>query len=227
MRRADRLFKIIQFLRSRHRAVTAKRIAEEFEISTRTVYRDIQDLVYSGVPILGEAGVGYIIDKTYYLPPITFNEDELEAISLGISIVRHWTDEKFAEKANTAFEKINAVLPADLQGELLQITTYSGPVEARPPWTVSFSDLRECIRARRKILFSYTDEFKQRTSRVVRPLALVFFSPVWVLACWCEKRNDFRNFRLDRIQNMKTCEDTFADEEDKNLLAYRAKEACF
>lgn len=227
MRRADRLFKITHFLRSRHRAVTAQRIAEEFEISARTVYRDIQDLVHSGVPILGEAGVGYIIDKQYYLPPITFDPDELEAMSLGISMVRQWTDEKFADKANSAFEKIHAVLPAELQGELQQITTYSGPADNKPPWTISFSDLRECIRTRHKIYITYKDETEQHTSRIVRPLGLVFFSPVWLLASWCEKRNDFRNFRLDRILTHRISDDVFEDEEDKNLAAYRAQENCF
>ncbi|MCF6322678.1 MAG: YafY family transcriptional regulator [Rhizobiaceae bacterium] len=225
MRRADRLIKIVHFLRSRRRAVTAKHIAEEFQICTRTVYRDIQDLMNSGAPINGEAGVGYIIDKKYYLPPITFDADELEAIGLGISMVRQWTDEKFAEKANNAFEKIHAVLPANLQGELQQITTYSLPSQSTLPWTVNFSDLRECIRTHRKIRISYTDELKQNTARTLRPLALIFFSPLWLLASWCEKRNDFRNFRLDRIQTMKTCEETFGDEIDKNLSAYKANDA--
>lgn len=227
MRRADRLLKIVHFLRSRRRAVTARRIAEEFDICTRTVYRDIQDLVYSGAPIQGEAGVGYIIDKQYYLPPVTFDADELEAITLGITMVRQWTDENFAEKANNALDKIHAVLPASLQGELHQITTYSGPVDAVPPWQVSFSEVRECIRNRRKISINYQDGIEQTTHRTVRPLALVFFSPVWLLAGWCEKRNDFRNFRLDRIQTMQISDEIFADEDDKNLQAYRAKEDCF
>ncbi len=225
MRRADRLIKLVHFLRSRRRAVTAKQIAEEFNICTRTVYRDIHDLMDSGAPISGEAGVGYIIDKQYYLPPITFDIDELEAIGLGISMVRQWTDEKFAAKANTAFEKIQAVLPADLQGELEQITTYSLPSCPILPWTVSFSGLRECIRTRRKIHIEYNDESQQNSSRTLRPLALIFFSPVWVLASWCEKRKDFRHFRLDRIRTLQYCEDTFDDEPDKNLKAYTSKES--
>lgn len=225
MRRADRLIKITHFLRRRRRAVTAKRIAEEFDICTRTVYRDIQDLMDSGVPIAGEAGVGYLIDKEYYLPPVTFDADELEAIGLGISMVRQWTDDKFAAKANEAFEKIQAVLPASLQGELEQITTYSVPGRPALPWTVSFSDLRECIRTKRKIHIEYSDEAKQKTSRTLRPLALVFFSPVWLLASWCEKRKDFRHFRLDRIRAMEHSQETFKEESDKSLAAYMAKEA--
>lgn len=225
MRRADRLIKIVHFLRGRRLAVTAKHIAEEFEICTRTVYRDIQDLMNSGAPIIGEAGVGYVIDKQYYLPPVTFDAEELEAIGLGISMVRHWTDDRFAEKADSAFEKIQAVLPASLQGELEQITTYSMPNQSELPWTVSFSDLRECIRVRRKIRIGYTDELERNTLRTLRPLALIFCSPLWLLATWCEKRNDFRNFRLDRIHTVEYCDDIFEDEKDKNLSAYKVQDA--
>jgi predicted DNA-binding transcriptional regulator YafY len=225
MRRADRLIRIVHFLRGRRRAVTAKRIAQEFEICTRTVYRDIQDLMNSGAPINGEAGVGYVIDKQYYLPPVTFDADELEAIGLGISMVCHWTDDRFAEKAESAFAKIKAVLPASLQGELEQITTYSIANQTALPWTVSFSDLRECIRVRRKIRIRYTNELQQETNRTLRPLAVIFCSPVWLLAGWCEKRNDFRNFRLDRIRTVEFSEDTFDDENDKNLSAYKAQDA--
>ena len=224
MRRADRLIKITHFLRQRRRAVTAKQIAEAFEICTRTVYRDIQCLMDTGVPIMGEAGVGYLIDKQYYLPPITFDADELEAIGLGISMVRQWTDDKFADKAESAFEKIQAVLPSELQGELQQITTYAMLTRPPVPWTVSFSELRECIRDRRKISIVYTDEGKHNTSRTLRPLALFFFSPVWLLASWCEKRSDFRNFRLDRMQSLTVCDEIFSDEESKNLIAYMAKD---
>ncbi|MCF6327705.1 MAG: YafY family transcriptional regulator [Devosiaceae bacterium] len=210
--------------------MTAKTIAEEFEICTRTVYRDIQDLMNSGAPISGEAGVGYIIDKQYYLPPVTFDADELEAIGLGISMVRHWSDERFAKKADSAFAKIQAVLPANLQGELEQITTYSIPNQSafnqtELPWTVSFSDLRECIRNRRKIRITYTDLSQRDTLRILHPLALIFCGPIWLLATWCEKRNDFRNFRLDRIKNVEICEDIFDDEKDKNLSAYKAQDA--
>lgn len=225
MRRADRLMKLVHFLRHRRQAVTAKRIAEEFEICTRTVYRDIQNLMDTGVPITGEAGVGYVIDKEYYLPPVTFDLDELEAIGLGISMVRQWTDDKFAAKADSAFEKVQAVLPAKLQGELEQITTYSMPTQPDLPWSVSFSELRECIRTRRKIRIDYSTETNKVTSRTLRPLALFFFSPVWVLASWCEKRKDFRHFRLDRIRSLEFSEETFEDEEDKDLAAYRLHES--
>ncbi len=227
MRRADRMIKMVHFLRSRRRAVTAKRIADEFGICTRTVYRDIQDLMDTGTPITGEAGVGYMIDKQYYLPPISFDTDELEAICLGISMVRQWTDEKFADKANDAYEKIHAVLPEKLQGEIQQLTTYAMPAEPSLSSTVSFSQLRECIREQRKIRIEYSDDKKKPTSRSLWPLALVFCSPVWLLASWCEKRGDFRHFRLDRIQAIHFGDERFDNDPDKDLSAYLAKpEAC-
>ncbi len=222
MRRADRLIKITHFLRQRRLAVTANQIAEAFDICKRTVYRDIQCLMDTGAPIIGEAGVGYTIDKRYYLPPITFDADELEAIGLGISMVRQWTDDQFADKAASAFEKIQAVLPASLQGELEQITTYAVPNLPKIPWNVSFSDLREFIRNHQKIDVAYSDENKKETNRTLRPLALLFFNPVWLLAAWCEKRRDFRNFRLDRINNLSINDEKFDDDPSKNLAAYLA-----
>lgn len=224
MRRADRLIKITHYLRQRRRAVTAKTIADDFGICTRTVYRDIQCLMDSNVPIVGEAGVGYMIDKQFYLPPITFNADELEAIALGISMVRQWTDDKFADNADSAYERIKAVLPPTIKGELEQITTYAIPTPAPIPWTVSFSEIRECIRARRKIHLLYSDEKQNNTSRSIQPLALFFFSPVWLLASWCEKRQSFRNFRLDRIKTLIVSEEVFEDNQSKNLAAYMAQE---
>ena len=223
MRRADRLLKITHYLRQHRQAVTARQVAEHFGICIRTVYRDVQSLMDSGAPIRGEAGVGYTIDKHYYLPPVTFDPDELEAIALGISMVRHWTDERFAEKAGSALEKVQAVLPADLQGELQQITTYA--VDNRPalPWSVNFSELREHIRKQRKIRLDYTDEQQRLSSRTVRPLALLFFNPAWLLTGWCELRRDFRNFRLDRIQDLTSLDEVFSDEAGKNLAAYLQK----
>ncbi len=225
MRRADRLVRIVHYLRRMRRAVTAQHLAGEFGICTRTVYRDIQDLMDSGVPIIGEAGVGYVIDKKYHLPPVTFDPDELEAIGLGINMVCNWTDERFAAKANSAFEKIQAVLPANLLDELQQITTFSAPSRHKIPWQVSFSDLRECIRRKRKITFRYIDLNEQTTQRTVRPLALMFFSPIWLLNGWCEKRKDFRSFRLDRMRELLITEQGFKDEVDKDLDAFIRRQA--
>lgn len=206
-------------------AVPASRIAEDFGVCTRTIYRDIRDLVDTGTPITGEAGVGYVIDKRYYLPPIAFDADELEAISLGVGMVRRWTDEAFAAKADSAFEKMQAALPEQLQEELRQITTYATDVRPPLPWTVSFSTLRECIRERRRVRLRYVDEAGRGSARRVRPLALVFAGPAWLLAAWCERREDFRHFRLDRIARLDVEDARFDDEGDTGLAAYLAHEA--
>ena len=225
MRRADRLIQIVHYLRRMRQAVTARQIADHFEVCQRTVYRDIQDLMNSGVPIVGEAGIGYLIDKKYHLPPVMFDFDELEAIALGIKMVQTWTDEKFSKVAENALEKIQAVLSESLLNQMQQLTTYSAESNGKIPWKVSFSDIRECIRARRKIKFHYTDLSDKTSHRTIRPLSLVFFGPVWLVIGWCETRKDFRNFRLDRMAELAIPGTTFKDEKDKTLKAYLAK--CF
>lgn len=224
MRRADRLVKIVHYLRRMRHAVTAQKIADDFGICQRTVYRDIQDLMNSGVPIWGEAGVGYVINKHYHLPPVMFDPDELEAVALGINMVKNWTDDTFAAKANSALEKIQAVLPASLLNDMHQLATHSVASQSKIPWSVSFSEIRECIRKKKKIAFSYADEKGRKSKRTVRPLALVFFGPVWLVVSWCEMRKAFRNFRLDRMNNLAVSDSIFRDEKGKTLEAYLEQE---
>ncbi|MAD17995.1 MAG: transcriptional regulator [Alteromonadaceae bacterium] len=220
MRKAERLNDIVHHLRRMHQAVTAQTLAETLEVSHRTIYRDIQDLIDSGVPILGEAGVGYVIDKKYHLPPIMFDADELEAIALGIGMVSNWTDKKFAEKAQSAYKKIQATLPAPLISELHQISTFSAPSRYKIPWVVNFTEVRECIRRKHLVSFTYTDLSEQQSQRTIRPLALISFSPIWLLAGWCELRGAYRNFRLDRISEFAKLNTRYQDEKDKSLATY-------
>lgn len=220
MGRAERLNDIVHHLRRMRHTVTADTLADTFEVSPRTIYRDIQNLMDSGVPIRGEAGVGYVIDKNYHLPPIMFDADEIEAIALGIGMVRNWTDEQFATKAQSAFNKIQATLPPNLIQELHQISTFSAPSHYKIPWEVSFTQVRECIRRKNKVQLSYLDLQEQTTQRTIWPLALVSFSPVWLLAGWCELRQSFRNFRLDRISDFVQLNQRYSNEKDKNLQAY-------
>ena len=224
MRRADRLIKIVHYLRRMRHAVTARKIGEDFDICQRTVYRDIQDLVNSGVPIYGEAGVGYVIDKKYHLPPVMFDFDELEAIALGINMVCNWTDEQFSTKANSALEKIQAVLSDTLLRDMNQLTTHSVESMSKIPWQVSFSDIRECIRSKRKIQFRYKDQSKKETRRRIRPLSMVFIGPIWLITGWCETRKAFRNFRLDRMRDLIITNQTFRDEKGKTLRDYLAQD---
>lgn len=220
MRKAERLNEIVHHLRRMHQAVTADTLAALFEVSPRTIYRDIQDLMDSGIPITGEAGVGYVIDKQYHLPPIMFDADEIEAIALGIGMVSNWTDAAFARKAKSAYEKIQATLTAPMIHELTQISTFSAPSRYKIPWKVNFTEVRECIRRKQFVTFSYLDLSDQLTERTIRPLALISFSPIWLLAGWCEMRQNFRNFRLDRISDFSVSPQRFRDEKGKALSDY-------
>ena len=220
MRKAERLNEIVHQLRRMHQAVTADTLAALFEVSPRTIYRDIQDLMDSGIPITGEAGVGYVIDKQYHLPPIMFDADEIEAIALGIGMVSNWTDAAFARKAKSAYEKIQATLTAPMIHELTQISTFSAPSRYKIPWKVNFTEVRECIRRKQFVTFSYLDLSDQVTERTIRPLALISFSPIWLLAGWCEMRQNFRNFRLDRISDFSISPQRFRDEKGKALSDY-------
>jgi predicted DNA-binding transcriptional regulator YafY len=172
---------------------------------------------------MGEAGVGYVIDKRFHLPPIMFDADELEAIALGIGMVGNWTDEQFAAKAQSAYAKIQATLPASLIEELHQITTFSAPSQYKIPWEVNFTSVRECIRQKNKVQFCYLDLKQNVSTRTIWPLALISFSPVWLLAGWCELRQSFRNFRLDRISEFAILESCYKNDKEKNLQAYLAQ----
>lgn len=213
MRRSDRLFQIVNFLQGRRLAVTGREIADEFGVSVRTVYRDIQDLMLSGVPIIGEAGVGYLLDKRYHLPPLQFSAEEVEILLLGAAMVSSWTDPETAKVARRAFDRIRGALSDTGRESLADAALFAPESRAMQPLKVSFTTVRRAVRARQKLRLTYRRELEDggiaETARVVRPLALAFFGPVWVLCAWCELRNDFRNFRLDRIADLAPTGDTF------------------
>ena len=215
MRRADRLFEIIQRLR-RRRVVTAGSLAEHFEVSERTIYRDIADLIASDVPIEGAAGVGYSLRKGYDLPPLMFSESELEALVFGARMVQNWSDAELGRAADAALSKIEDVLPAHLQ-RLLDDRSLWAPKDVRKvPVPFDLGKLRAAIRGCRKVRFSYRDEKGTETRRKVRPLSLWFYPPVWMAASWCELRNDFRFFRTDRMSDIEFLSEPFAQEPGKS-----------
>jgi predicted DNA-binding transcriptional regulator YafY len=210
MRRADRLFEIIQRLRrGRGRVVTARALAEPLEVSERTIYRDIRDLMTSGVPIEGEAGLGYALRKGYDLPPLMLSERELEAIVFGARIVQSWSDPEMARAADAALGKIEAVLPDRLRHLLTDASLQAPVTRNRPPLAIDLARLRAAIRERRKIHLHYRDEKGAETTRTVRPLTLWFYGPVWLAGGWCELRNDFRFFRLERIAAVEFLDTSF------------------
>jgi len=219
MRRGDRLFQIIQLLRT-HKSLTAQQMAQRLEVSERTIYRDMQDLSLSSVPIISETGVGYSIDSSYNLPPITFNEDELEALLLGARMVQSWSDRKMAAEAARVIEKIDCILPQDLKRSLQS-------QEILVPAFHIFSDVAEfmpgirgAIKSHNKIQLHYRRADSERSERVVWPLGLFFWGKVWTMVAWCESRNDYRQFRIDRIEQYKVADEIFETDENQTLNFY-------
>jgi len=208
MRRADRLFDIIQRLR-RGGVVTARTLSEQLEVSERTIYRDVLDLMTSGVPIEGAAGLGYKLRKGYDLPPLMFSERELEAIVFGARIVQSWSDPEMARAADAALGKIQAVLPERLRHLVTDASLQAPATNRRPPLAFDLARLRAAMRERRKVHLHYRDEKGAETSRTVRPLTLWFYGPVWLTGAWCELRSDFRFFRLERISEVEFLDDVF------------------
>ncbi len=216
MRRADRLFEIIQLLR-RKPTTRARDLSEALEVSERTIYRDIQDLMASGVPIEGEAGVGYVLHAGFDLPPLMFKEQEIEALVLGARIVESWADTELAEAASDAIAKIEAVIPERLRGFMANTALLAPLSHKLEPLSFDLASLRRAVRSQTKVSFDYTDIISQKTQRTVRPLSLAYFGPVWLLAAWCELRDDFRTFRLDRIEDFAVTPDHFRLERGKTL----------
>ena len=223
MRRADRLFQIVQFLRG-GRLVTAQRLSQELEVSTRTIYRDIADLQASGVPIDGEAGVGYVMRAGYDLPPLMFTRDEIVALVAGARLVRAWGGAAMARAAEEALVKIAAVLPDAERQRADQVEIHAIAAEMTPEVQARIDALDAAVEARRRLVLSYADAEGRQTERTVRPLGLWFWGKVWTLVAWCELRTDFRMFRLDRIAAMQTGE-PFRPERGKTLADfYRSME---
>ncbi len=216
MRRADRLFEIIQIIR-RRKLTRAADLAGELEVSERTIYRDIQDLMTSGVPIEGEAGVGYILHDGFDMPPLMFKETEIEALVLGARIVESWADPVLSTAASDVIAKVKAVIPERLQTYMANTALLAPEHTYIEPISFEMPDMRQAIRQKLKVKFSYHDASGSGSERTVRPLSLAYFGPVWLLAAWCELRNDFRTFRLDRIEGFSAQQEKFRDETGKTL----------
>ena len=224
MRRADRLFQIVQYLRG-GRLVTAMKLAEWLEVSERTIYRDIADLQSTGVPIDGEAGVGYLMRDGYDLPPLMFSRDEIVALVAGARLIRAWGGAAMARAAEEALVKIEAVLPEGERARADQVQIHAIANEMTPEVRDRIDAIERAVDERHRLTLSYLDAEARPTDRVVRPLGLWFWGKVWTLVAWCELRNDFRMFRLDRIADMENGE-RFRQERGKALTDfYRLMEA--
>jgi predicted DNA-binding transcriptional regulator YafY len=204
MSRSERLFDLLHTLRRHRRPVAARVLAEETGVSLRTLYRDIAALQAQGAEIEGEPGLGYILKPGFLLPPLMFRLDEIEALALGVRWVADRADGKMADAALSALARIGEVMPPDLRGELEASALLVGPGADIPEDTIAPALLRKAIRAERKLRLAYCDSDGEVTHRTVWPFALAFFDEARVLMGWCELRDDFRNFRTDRILEAET-----------------------
>jgi len=223
MRRAERLFEIIQLIR-RSGLIRARELAERLEVSERTVYRDIQAMIAQGVPIEGEAGVGYVLRDGYDLPPLMFDKCEIEALMLGARIVESLADAELSDAASSVISKVEAVVPDALRDYMTRTPLLAPTGRIMAPVSFEVSDLRRALREQLKVRFEYTDGIGDASTRTVRPLSLAYFGPVWLLAAWCELRCDFRVFRLDRIIRFEVTHDAFRPEPGRTLREFLARD---
>lgn len=201
MRRADRLFQIVQYLRG-GRLVTAANLAERLEVSERTIYRDIADLQSTGVPIDGEAGLGYIMRSGFDLPPLMFTRDEIVALVTGARMVKAWGGTNMIAAAEEALVKIEAVLPEQERSRIGDTKIFSPRTGLAGQARELIDRCEHAIEAREILTLDYSDGHGSTTKRGVHPLGLWFWGKVWTLVGWCELRDDFRMFRLDRISDL-------------------------
>jgi predicted DNA-binding transcriptional regulator YafY len=202
MRRADRLFQIAQYLRGR-RLTTAQQLAEWLSVSERTIYRDIRDLSLSGVPVEGEAGVGYRVKAGYDLQPLMFSPDEIDALVIGMRMVQAWGGPQLAASAVAALAKVTLALPREKRDFVEATALFAPSFHIDPLHGERLEYIRQAIGKRRTLLLEYADADARISQRVVWPLALAFFGGTWLLAAWCELRADFRSFRLDRVRSLQ------------------------
>jgi predicted DNA-binding transcriptional regulator YafY len=225
MRPADRLFQIVLML-GRGRVLTAKALAERLEVSERTIYRDIQDLATSGVPVEGEAGIGYCLRGGYQIPPMMFDEQELQALVFGAEVAKSWGDVQMGRAADRILAKVDAVLPERLRPQLNSQRLVVPDVRMSESTTRMLGEVRDAINHRMRVYLEYHDADGEATERIVWPLALAYWGMSWTLGAWCELRQDFRNFRVDRIAGTRGLRSTFPDEPGKRLEDYFASKAC-
>lgn len=226
MRRADRLLQIIQILRRNRKPVAGSIIARELEVSLRTIYRDIETLIIDGVPIRGEAGIGYILGEGYDLPPLMFKADEIEAIILGLQWVKRRGDNDLIRASDDAIAKIGTILPKDLKPILYD----SGLVVPPSLWgeidNIDVASIRRAIRGQNKINIEYIREDGLKTIRTIWPIAISYFDKQRLIIGYCELRQDLRTFRTDRASNLKILHEKYRENRIRLLKKYIEQRKC-
>ena len=216
MRRAARLFQIVQLVRGR-RLTRAALLAERLQVSLRTVYRDVAELQLQGVPIEGEAGVGYRMRAGFDLPPLMFSSAEAQALVAAIRMAQPRLDAGLAPAAEAALSKILAVLPPAIRAAAERLAVYAPALGPDDGSRARLAQLRQATELRQKLQLDYLDLQGKASQRTVRPLGCFFWGQVWTLAAWCETRQDFRSFRVDRIGALTLMDQRFHDEPGRSL----------
>ena len=224
MSRSERLLSLLQVLRRHRRPVSGQVLANEIGVSIRTLYRDIASLQAQGATIDGEPGVGYVMEPGFMLPPLMFGLEELDALVLGMRWVADRGDRNLSNAALSTLAKISAVLPPDLRRELQESALLVGAGQKTATHSVPPNLLRVAIRNERKLQITYCDASGAVSQRVVWPFALVYFDQSRVLTCWCELRDDFRNFRTDRITHAELLELHYPKRRQALLKEWRRSE---
>lgn len=225
MRRADRLFDILQTLRVARQPMTAAEIAERLEVTVRTVYRDIVTLQARRIPIEGERGIGYMLRRGFDLPPLMFTSEEIEAIAVGARLVRRLRDPGLRHAADSVLAKITTVLPEALKDDIGTARFVVSDGNAQAAKGIDLSELRRAIRETRKVRIAYSDAQEQRTERTVWPIAMVYYVDVTLLGAWCEMRNDFRHFRVERIESSDILDTVFPTDGGRLMQRWFALQA--
>ncbi|WEX87722.1 YafY family transcriptional regulator [Sinorhizobium garamanticum] len=201
MRKASRLFEIIQILRLARKPITAADIAETLEVTPRSIYRDIAALQAMRVPIEGERGLGYILRPGFDLPPLMFTIEETEAIVLALALLARTGDEELKAAARRVNQKITGAVPGPLRQAFQSQALHAWGTVAAPPPAIDLAMVRRAIRDEQKLALDYRDELGRASERTVRPLALIYYSEHAMMVAWCELRQDIRNFRADRVEH--------------------------
>ena len=209
MSRTARLFELLDALRAHRRPVTAAKLAAGLSVSVRTIYRDVQTLIGLGAPIDGGAGMGYVLRSGFFLPPLMFSEEELEALVLGARWVRVQGDAGLARAGDSVLAKIATASPRDLRERMAETGLWAPRIGSDAGGEALLGALREAIRRERKLRFRYVDAAGAASERQVWPIALAFFEGARVLAAWCELRAGFRHFRADRIGQLESLNEPY------------------
>lgn len=224
MTRSARLLQLIEALRARRRPVTAAVLAEELGVTVRTIYRDVATLAAEGVPIDGEAGIGYVLRPGFMMPPLMLPEEEIEALVLGLRLVGARGDVPLARAGRQALARILAVLPPDLRERAEGAGLMAGPSAAVAEPAIDLSLVRAALRAEHKLGIHYVDGGGRGSDRTIWPIALAFFEQVRLVVAWCELRQDFRSFRADRILSLAATGERYPRRRRRLLHEWRHRE---